>query len=104
MRYVINIVVSSIAVWIVDWLFTGIRVTSDHSSTLSRLIAYLVIGAIIATVNIFVAPIIKFLAIPFYILTLGLIGLLINAGLLELVAWVSTALPVTLHVDDFFWT
>jgi putative membrane protein len=104
MRFVINVIVSSIAIWIVDLLFEGVSVTGDKSSTLNEIVAYVVIGAIIAAVNTFIAPIIKVLAIPFYIITLGLIGLLINAGLLELVAWLSEAFPMTLHIDEFWWT
>jgi putative membrane protein len=104
MRFVIRVIVSSLAMWVVDWLFDGIYVTGNKDSTLNEILTYVVIGAIIAVINTFVAPIIKLLAIPFYIITLGLIGLLINAGLLELVAWISTALPVTLHIDEFWWT
>jgi putative membrane protein len=40
-------------------------------------------------VNSIIAPVIKVLAIPLYILTFGLISLLINGALLLFVAWLS---------------
>ena len=40
-------------------------------------------------VNAIIAPIIKVLALPLYILTFGLIALVINGSLLLLVAWFS---------------
>ncbi|WP_426564096.1 phage holin family protein [Angustibacter sp. McL0619] len=104
MRFVINVFVCSIAIWVTDLLFDGIWITGTNDTTANKLLAYLVIGAIIAVVNTFIKPIVKLIALPFVILTLGFLTLIINAGLLELVAWLSKATPLTLHIDEFWWT
>ena len=45
------------------------------------------ISVILAAANIFVKPIIKLLTLPIELITLGLFGLLINAGMLFLTAY-----------------
>lgn len=45
-------------------------------------------AAVLAVVNATVRPIVKVLAFPITLLTLGLFGLVINAAMLYLVAWV----------------
>ena len=104
MRFVINVLVSSVAIWVTDLLFEGVSVTGTKDTTLNTLLTYLVIGAILAAVNTFIKPFVKLIALPFVILTLGLLTLFINAGLLELVAWLSTFTPLTLNIDEFWWT
>ena len=46
---------------------------------------------------------IKVLAFPIYILTLGLIGLVINGFLLWLTAWITGFWNFGLRVEDFWW-
>ena len=46
--------------------------------------------------------VIKVLAFPLYILTLGLIGLLINAFLLWFTAWITSFWSWGLRVEDFW--
>ena len=52
--------------------------------------SFLLIGAIFGLVNAIIAPVIKVLAFPLYILTFGLISLVINGAILILVAWLSS--------------
>jgi putative membrane protein len=54
-------------------------------------------------VNTIIGTVIKVLAFPLYILTLGLIGLLINAFLLWLTAWLTHWWNWGLRVEDFWW-
>ena len=61
----------------------------------------LVISIIFGLVNGFIGPIVRVLAFPLTIMTLGLIGFLINAGLLLLTAGISSALRFDLKVGDF---
>lgn len=61
----------------------------------------LVISIIFGLVNGLIGPIVRLLAFPLTIMTLGLIGFLINAGLLLLTAGISSALKFDLKVGDF---
>ena len=71
------------------------------------LIAELVgVAAIFVVVEELVKPVIKTLGCLFYILTLGLIGLVVNALLLLLVGWLADRLGLPFVVDGFwaaFW-
>ncbi len=51
--------------------------------------SFLLVGAIFGLVQGLLGPVIKVLAFPLYILTFGLISLVINGALLLLVAWLS---------------
>ena len=52
---------------------------------------------VIAIINVFVKPVIKFISLPINILTVGLFSLVINALLLMLAGWITPGL----HVDGF---
>ena len=58
----------------------------------------LVLGVIFGVVNGLVGPVVKILSLPLSLLTMGLAGILINAGLLVLVALIanSTGFPLAL--------
>jgi len=69
---------------------------------LELILTLLVIGAIFGVVNSIVAPVIKVIAIPLYILTFGLISFFINGALLLFVAWISQQIaPTTFRIDGF---
>jgi putative membrane protein len=62
----------------------------------------LVIVSIVAgVINGFIKPIIKLLSLPLTMMTLGLFGLVINAGLLLLLAWVSDFFGIKFTVGGF---
>ena len=52
-------------------------------------------------VNGFIKPIVKLFSLPLTLVTLGLFGLVINAGLLLLIAWIASLVDVTFTVGDF---
>jgi len=63
----------------------------------------LAVGAIFALVNTIIGTVIKIIAFPLYILTLGLIGLIINGFLLWLTAWITSGFGWGLTVGSFWW-
>ena len=71
--------------------------------TLQFVLTLLIVAAIFALVNTLIGTVIKILAFPIYILTLGLIGLIINAFLLWLTAWITSFWSWGLRVEDFWW-
>ena len=80
MHYLLHVILNwflgALALWLVARIIPGIEVRDFGSA----LIATLVIGV----VNALVGPILKFLGLPFIILTLGLFLLVIDAVLLKL--------------------
>lgn len=110
MKFLIRIVFNAAALWVATLLFTGITLREPTIEQLSSLdpqmrtgVALLVAGAILAIVNSFVRPILKLLALPMYILTLGLFFVVVNGAMLMLTSWISGQVGVGIAVDGFVW-
>ncbi|WP_236967049.1 phage holin family protein [Microbacterium aurantiacum] len=105
MGFLIRVVVNAFAIWVVT-LIPALQVTViafPPGETLQLVLTLLLVAAIFALVNTIIGTVIKILAFPLYILTLGLIGLLINAFLLWLTAQITTLWNFGLRVEDFWW-
>ena len=104
MRFVLRVLITAVAMLVATWLLAGIEVTA---STTARKIATLVVVALIfGVINAVLKPIVKVVGCVFYILTLGLIGLVVNGLLLWLTSWVAGKLNLPFHITGFwpaFW-
>ncbi len=105
MGFLIRVVINAFAIWVVT-LIPALMVTVipfPPGETLQLVLTLLAVAAIFAIVNTVIGTVIKIVAFPLYILTLGLIGLLINAFLLWLTAWLTHWWGWGLRVEDFWW-
>ncbi len=105
MRFLIRVAVNAFAIWVVT-LIPALQVfviPFAPGETLQLVLTLLLVGAIFAVVNTIIGTVIKVLAFPLYILTLGLIGLLINGFLLWLTAWFTQWWSFGLRVEEFWW-
>jgi len=105
MRFLIRVVINAFAIWVVT-LIPALQVSViafPPGETLQLVLTLLLVAAIFAIVNTIIGTVIKVLAFPIYILTLGLIGLIINAFLLWLTAWITSFWNWGLRVEDFWW-
>jgi putative membrane protein len=102
-RFLVSTIINGLGIWLVSAIIPGIGLKPYGGNELWQLIAtLLVIGAIFGLINSIIAPVIKVLAFPLYILTFGLISFVINGALLLLVAWISQQLsPDTFTIDGF---
>ena len=104
MRFLVRTIVTAIALWVAIALVSGIRVTG--SSTWANVGTVLLVAAIFGVVNAVIKPLVQILGCLFYIVTLGLIALVVNALLFLLVEWLAGLLNLPFHVDGFwsaFW-
>ena len=76
LHLIVGWLVSALALWIVAQVIPGIEVRDFGAAMFATVV--------IAIVNAVVGPVLKFLALPFTILTLGLFLLVVNALLLKL--------------------
>jgi putative membrane protein len=99
--WIIRTIANACGLAVAAWLFDGIRITgsSDRDKVLTLLLVALVFGII----NEFVRPIVAFLSIPLYLLTLGLFFFVVNALMLLLTSWLADKLDIGFHVSGF-WT
>ncbi len=101
MRTVVWVVVNALALAAAAWLLDGITLTAETLGR--RAAALLVVALVFGVVNAVVRPIVKLLALPLIILTLGLMIFVVNALMLLLTSWLSGKLGLGFHVDGF-WT
>jgi putative membrane protein len=100
MRLLTRVVVNAVALAVATWLVQGITLTGDTEG--QRLAALLVVAAVFGAVNAFVRPIVTLLALPFILLTLGLLLLVINGLMLLLTSWLSGQIGLGFDVDGFW--
>jgi len=104
MRLIVRVLVIAVALWLTTLIVPGIAVVPfAPGETLQTLLTYLLVAVIFGLVNGIIGNFIRIVAFPLYILTLGLIALIVNGLLLLLAAWLSGFFGFGLTVDGF-WT
>jgi len=104
MHLVIRAVLTATALAVATWLVPGIVL--GPGSTLAKVGTLLVVAVIFGLVNAIIKPIVKTIGCLFYVLTLGLIALVVNGLLLWLTSWVAGKLALPFHITGFwpaFW-
>jgi putative membrane protein len=100
MGILIRLAISAVSLWIATLVIDGITVTTD--STGKKIGTLVLVAAIFGIVNGVLRPIIKVVGCAFYLLTLGLIALVVNGALFLLSSWIADQLGLPFHVDDFW--
>ncbi|MCL1899285.1 MAG: phage holin family protein [Promicromonosporaceae bacterium] len=109
MYFVIRVIVTAVALWLTQWLMGRVEIVSD-GSTWDVILAVLVLALLLNLVHSIIKPLVKALAWPLYLLTLGLFSLVVNALMLWLVTWVTgptgwfSGLPWALEINGGFWS
>ncbi len=99
MRILIRVLVSAAALAVATAVVPGISLTVG--STAARVGTLIVVALIFGVVNAVLKPIVKAIGCLLYILTLGLIGLVVNGLLLWLTSWVASEAGLPFHVSGF---
>ena len=80
-------------------------IVGGEGNPFKRIGVIFVVAVIFGVVNAFIKPIVQFISIPLYILTLGLIHIVINALMLWITSWITEhTTHWGLFIDDFWWT
>jgi len=105
MGFLIRVVINAFAIWVVT-LIPALQVfvvPFPPGETLQLVLTLLIVAVIFALVNTIIGTVVKIVAFPLYIITLGLIGFVINGFLLWLTAWLTHWWNWGLRVEDFWW-
>ena len=89
--FLLRAAIAALGLWVASAIFTGM----SFDSTSQLIVAALLLGI----VNAFVRPLAFILTLPLTVLTLGLFLLVLNAGMVALVAWIVPGF----HISSF-WT
>ncbi|MEN8234549.1 MAG: phage holin family protein [Actinomycetota bacterium] len=90
-----RVVLNAAAAWVTVWAVPGLNY--DVGDQWWR---WLIFGAVIGLINAVIKPIVKLLALPVRILTLGLFTLVINIALMALAIWIAESTDVGLSADS----
>lgn len=108
-RFLVRVLINGIAIWLTSLWLGGVDIVVGEGavdtgrSWLDTVIVVAVIAVIFTLVSMVIKPIVQILSIPFYILTLGLFHLVVNALMLLLTSWISGLTNYGLVVDGW-WT
>ena len=98
--FAIGVAITAIAFYVMTRVlpqYTGFDLVTYQG----ELIGLVVLAVIFGFVNSLVGPIVRMLALPLSFMTLGLVGFLINGGLLLLTAVIANSTGFDLTVGDF---
>lgn len=104
MGFLIRTLVTAVALWIATLIVSGLDVTGGGPA--KNALTLLVVALIFGLVNAVLKPLIKIFGCVFYIITLGLIALVVNALLFMFTGWLADQLNLPFEVDGFwpaFW-
>ena len=102
--FLLRAALTGLALWVVTLIVPGITFVGADS-TLQQVGIIFVVAVIFGLVNAIIKPIVQFISIPLYILTLGLIHIVINALMLWITSWITEhTTHWGLSIDDFWWT
>ena len=90
--FVLRALMTAIGLWIATYWVSGIRI--DDATTL------ILAGALLGIINAIVRPIAIILTLPITILSLGFFLLVVNAGMVALVAGILPGF----HIPGGFWS
>lgn len=103
-QFLARAALTGVALWIVTLLVSGIEFVGGDGP-LQRAGIIFVVALVFGVVNAIIKPIVQLISIPLYILTLGLIHIVINALMLWITSWITeNTTHWGLSIDDFWWT
>ncbi|MEV0004288.1 phage holin family protein [Micromonospora sp. NPDC050980] len=104
MGFLIRLAITAVALWVATLIVPGVEVSGRNGG--NTVFTLIVVALVFGVVNAVLKPLIKVFGCVFYLLTLGLFALVVNALLFLLTDWIAGVLRLPFHVDGFwaaFW-
>jgi putative membrane protein len=104
MRLLIRLLATAAALAVATAVVPGIELLT--ASVWSKVLTLIGVALIFGVINAILKPIVKIIGCAFYVLTLGLIALVVNGLLLWLTSWLAGKLSLPWHITGFwpaFW-
>lgn len=104
MRFLLKAILNAVALWLTTLIVAGHIVVKPFGDEWWQVaLTYLVVALVFGIVNAVIGNLIRIVAFPLYILTLGLLALIVNGLLLWLVHWLSGFTGWGLEIVGGFW-
>jgi putative membrane protein len=102
-RFLVGTAINSLGLWLVTTLIPAVKISPWGGTGFWNLLgSYLFVGMIFGIVTAIISPVIKVLAFPLYLLTFGLISVVINGAMLLFVSYLSSAVKAGIFSIDGF--
>jgi putative membrane protein len=105
-RLLLRLLINTLALWLTTLILAthvDVRSYGSEGDTRAYVLTLVLVAVIFGLVNGIVGGLVRVVAFPIYVLTLGLISFIVNGLLLLLVAWISGLLGFGLSVENFGW-
>jgi len=99
-KLVVRLVVSAAALGVATWLISGIRLGGE--STGEKILTLLGVAVVFGLVNAILKPIVTLIGLPFYILSLGVLYLVVNGLLFWFSGWIAEEIGLEFEVEGFW--
>ncbi|GAB2575336.1 phage holin family protein [Streptomyces capparidis] len=100
-NFLVTTVANAVALGVATWVLAGITLSED--GTARKAVTLVLVALLFGVINALVKPIVRLMALPLFVLTLGLFTFVVNALMLWLTSWASEAVGLSFEVDGF-WT
>jgi putative membrane protein len=100
MGILIRLCISALALWISTLVISGITLGGD--SVPAKVGTVFAVAIIFGLINAILRPIIKTVGCVFYVATLGLVAIVVNALLFMLTSWIAGQFDLPFHVANFW--
>lgn len=98
--FLVQTAANAVAIAVATWVIAGITLTGNDTG--SKVLTLVLVTFVFGAVNFLVKPLVQLFSLPLFILTLGLISLVINGLMLWLTSWASGHLSLDFHVEGFW--
>ncbi len=99
MKILLKVIITAVALWVATLVISGIHLTT-HSTT-GKIGTLVVVALIFGIVNAILKPIVKAVGCFAYVITLGLISIVVNGLLFWLTSYLAGKLSLPFHVTGF---
>lgn len=98
----LKIAATALSIWVATLIIDDI--TLGEGTVIEKIGVLLAVAVIFGLVNAVIKPIVKTIGCAFYVATLGLLALVVNALLFLLTSWIAgpDVLDLAFHVDGFW--
>ena len=100
--FIATFVATGVALWVAARFVPGLEIPSSAFETIPEdLVAFGTVAVVFGVANGLIGSVVKKLALPFNLLTMGLAGFVVNVGLFLVAAYVSNEIGGSIMAGDF---
>ncbi len=100
--FIVTVIATAVALWVAARFVPGIEIPSSAFDTLpGDVITFGIVAVVFGVANGLIGSVVRTLALPFNLVTMGLAGFIVNMVLFLGAAYVSNAIGGSLTVGDY---